>query len=333
MCLGIVLIKVAIIGSGISALAAAHFLREWAEVVLFDKSRGVGGRMSTRRVDSYIFDHGAQYFTAREKPFKDFILPLIDQGLVSKWDANYVKIDGGRITDRQSWVNEEPRYISPCGINQIAKYLAQDFDIHLNTKIIRLLRQKKWVLFDEKNRRFDDFDWVISTVPSNQAVDFIPKNFKYHDLLSSVDMTGCISLGLGFRQKPPLEFDCAHVKNSTIGWIAKRFYQLGHNDFFAMMIHSSAKFAKMYSDSAPDEIIALLRAELSQLTGFGEGIADCENLQIWRYARSDDVVDEKVLLDYDLNLATCGDWLNGGRVEGGFMSAYCLIHTMKEGGM
>ena len=248
-------------------------------------------------------------------------------------DANYVKIDEGRIIDRQNWANDEPRYVSSCGINQVAKYLAQDLDIHLNTKIIRLLKQKKWVLFDEKDRRFDDFDWVISTVPSNQAMDFIPKSFKHHDLLSSVDMTGCISLGLGFKQNPPLEFDCAHVKNSRISWVSKRFYQLGYNDFFAMMIHSSTKFAKTHSVSVPDEITALLRAEFSQLTGVDLGIADCENLQIWRYARSDDVVDEKVLVDYDLNLATCGDWLNGGRVEGGFMSAYNLIHAMKEGGV
>ena len=62
-------------------------------------------------------------------------------------DANYVKIDEGRIIDRQNWVNNEPRYVSSCGINQMAKYLAMDLYIQLNTKIIRLLRQKKWVLF------------------------------------------------------------------------------------------------------------------------------------------------------------------------------------------
>ena len=75
MYLGIILIKVAIMGSGISALAAAHFLRDWVEVVLFEKSRGVGGRMSMRRVDLYIFDHGAQYCPARKSRLNTLFCP------------------------------------------------------------------------------------------------------------------------------------------------------------------------------------------------------------------------------------------------------------------
>ena len=39
--------------------------------------------MSTRRAGPYFFDHGAQYFTARTKPFKDFIQPLVDQGIIA----------------------------------------------------------------------------------------------------------------------------------------------------------------------------------------------------------------------------------------------------------
>ncbi|MEF8717273.1 MAG: NAD(P)-binding protein [Candidatus Accumulibacter necessarius] len=43
--------------------------RAGLEVSLFDKSRGPGGRMSTRRGDDWQCDHGAQYFTARHPAF------------------------------------------------------------------------------------------------------------------------------------------------------------------------------------------------------------------------------------------------------------------------
>ena len=40
----------------------------WA-VTVFDKGRGPGGRLATRRADDLRFDHGAQYFTARDPRF------------------------------------------------------------------------------------------------------------------------------------------------------------------------------------------------------------------------------------------------------------------------
>ena len=56
---------VAVIGAGISGLFAARTLADRGlNVKVFDKGRGLGGRMSTRRVDGKsCFDHGAQYFT------------------------------------------------------------------------------------------------------------------------------------------------------------------------------------------------------------------------------------------------------------------------------
>ena len=52
--------KIAIIGAGLSGLTAAHDLKEHANVTLYEKSRGVGGRLATRRAEPFSFDHGAQ---------------------------------------------------------------------------------------------------------------------------------------------------------------------------------------------------------------------------------------------------------------------------------
>ena len=333
MWLGVFLIKIAIIGSGVSALAAAHLLKDYAHVRLFEKSRGVGGRMSTRRVDSYIFDHGAQYFTARTKPFKAFIRSVIDQGLLMRWDANYVKFDGDRIIDRQNWIDDEPRYISPYGINQVAKFFAKDIEINLNTKIVRCIWQDKWILFDEMGKRFDGFDWVISTVPAPQAVEVIPRAFGFYDEVSNVDMQGCISLGLGFRQNPLLDFDCAHVRNSSISWLAKRFYQDAHGGFFSVIVHSSQNFAREYLNGNQDDPIGCLKAELLDKFNLDAGLSDCENLQVWRFSHCDKTAPNKVFLDSDLHFAVCGDWMSSGRVEGAFISAYNLVDGLLKSGL
>ncbi len=55
-------------------------------VTVFEKSRGVGGRMSTRRIESGdTFDNGAQYFRARDKRFFRYVTSWAQQGIVAKW--------------------------------------------------------------------------------------------------------------------------------------------------------------------------------------------------------------------------------------------------------
>lgn len=63
--------RIAIIGSGLAGLTAARTLMQAGhEVTVFEKSRGVGGRMSTRQTEFGSFDHGAQYFTVRDDRFR-----------------------------------------------------------------------------------------------------------------------------------------------------------------------------------------------------------------------------------------------------------------------
>lgn len=68
--------KIAIIGAGVSGLIVAN------EVTIFDKSRGIGGRMATRRVDNYHFDHGAQFFTAKSEEFKELCQKAKNDGII-----------------------------------------------------------------------------------------------------------------------------------------------------------------------------------------------------------------------------------------------------------
>ena len=62
--------SVLVVGAGMAGLSCARVLHEAGrQVTVVDKSRGLGGRMSTRRGDDWQADHGAQYFTARDADF------------------------------------------------------------------------------------------------------------------------------------------------------------------------------------------------------------------------------------------------------------------------
>ena len=63
--------KIVIIGSGIAGLAAAkHFHSKNFNITVLDKGKYPGGRISTRKNKEFIFNHGAQFFTAKSKEFK-----------------------------------------------------------------------------------------------------------------------------------------------------------------------------------------------------------------------------------------------------------------------
>jgi predicted NAD/FAD-dependent oxidoreductase len=79
---------IAVIGAGIAGTACASALqRAGYQVSLFDKSRGPGGRMSTRRGEDWQCDHGAQYFTARAPAFRAEVARWEAAGVAAQWHA------------------------------------------------------------------------------------------------------------------------------------------------------------------------------------------------------------------------------------------------------
>ena len=80
------MLPIAIIGAGLAGLTAARLLAEAGRAVrLFDKGRGVGGRLATRRVThagaTHGFDHGAQYVRAEGPAFA----ALLDEAGARPW--------------------------------------------------------------------------------------------------------------------------------------------------------------------------------------------------------------------------------------------------------
>lgn len=93
--------KVAVVGGGISGLAAAHYLaRRGAEVVLVERERRLGGLMQTDCVDGCVVERGPDSFLA-SKPWaleliaelglEDEVIPSNDRGRVT-----YI-LRGGRL--------------------------------------------------------------------------------------------------------------------------------------------------------------------------------------------------------------------------------------------
>lgn len=97
--------SIAIIGAGLSGLTCARTLQKLekdVQISIFEKSRGPSGRMATRRLgehQEFVFDHGAQYFTARDLRFQKAVTEWQDLGVAQEWKGRIRIIDNSKITE------------------------------------------------------------------------------------------------------------------------------------------------------------------------------------------------------------------------------------------
>jgi predicted NAD/FAD-dependent oxidoreductase len=318
--------KIAIIGAGIAGLTIANKLAAKNEVIIFDKSRGIGGRMATRRVENYHFDHGAQFFTAKSDEFKEFCQTAYQQGIIDIWDARFCEIVDNKITRKWQFNNEEnPHYVALPQMNNLCKFMAKNLDLRLKEQISKIdFRNQKWALKTIEDKVFSDFDYVILAIPSHQALNLLPENFKYLQIIKDVQMLPCFSLMLGFKEDLDLDFDAALVKESVISWISVNSSKKSRPENFSMLINSSNDWAKENLEDDLELIQQKLLKQLQKIIDFDQNKIDYVNIHRWRYANAKLREAEKSLFDQNLNLALCGDYFISGRVENAFLSALDL---------
>ncbi len=313
--------RIAVIGAGLSGLVFAHSLGDVAQIRIFEKSRGFGGRMATRRFDDFQFDHGAQFFTAKSGDFQHFLQPWIDAGVVARWDARFVEFDGGEISGRWNWDEAYPHFVAVPGMSALGRALAESLDVVCATRVAGLAREADgWSLTDDSGESLGRYDWVVSAIPAAQALVLLPPEFEYLDRVAASEMPGCYSLMLGFDKPLPLDWDAALVKDSVISWISVNRSKPGRDGGYTLLIHASNRWAEANMALADEAVVAALREAAGRTIGEDLKTADRVALHRWRYANPGPQTGDTALVDVGNRLAAIGDWCIRGRVEAAFQS-------------
>ncbi len=119
-----------VIGAGIAGLLAARSItRAGYPVIVLEKSRGVGGRMATRRFQNGVFDHGAQFFTVREPAFEALVSGWLADGLIDHWANGFARPTG------EAKMDGHPRYRGRTGMTDVPKTLAEDLEVRLGKRV------------------------------------------------------------------------------------------------------------------------------------------------------------------------------------------------------
>jgi predicted NAD/FAD-dependent oxidoreductase len=322
--------RVAIIGAGISGLVCARKLAEDGAVVqVYEKARGPGGRMSTRRADDRRFDHGAQYFTVRNPRFSRQVDSWLQQGLVEEWAGTIAVVDRGAIEVKDG---STERFVGVPGMNAICRHLAAGLDVSYRAEVAGLERTEAgWQLTAADGADIGRFGAVVISAPAPQTARLLePAAPEMAAIAASVVMAPCWAVMVGFGRPLEIGFDGAFVVDSPLSWVARNASKPGRPDDESWILHASPEWSQRHLELDPKRAAdRLLQAFHDAL---GEPVEAPVHIEAhrWRFALPTEPLAAPCLTDPDLRLIACGDWCGGPRVEGAWRSGFEAARRFAE---
>lgn len=317
--------KTAVVGAGLAGLTCATALQAAGHAVtVFDKARGPGGRMSSRRDGDATFDLGAQYFTARSDAFRDVVEQWVVDGIVAPWSPRIVTLPGGvPLTPRESWYVGLPR------MSAITRLLATGLaDVRYEARVEKIARASgAWSLTTSDGVRAD-FDAVVVAIPAPQAVELIspilPNIAAMVD--AEVNTSPCWAMTVTSPHALDVPFDAAYVDNSPVAWLACDSSKPGRAAGQRWVVHADGDWSARHLELEPAAVAERLMAALSD---FVPVPADCVvNAHRWRFAKVSTPLGAMASWDAATGLGLCGDWFIGPRVEAAWLSGRALAGLM-----
>lgn len=325
---------IAIIGAGLSGAACARVLADAGHtLVLFDKGRGPGGRMSTRRTTTPLgavqFDHGAQYLTVRDTAFRQQMSEWEDAGIAAVWHGRFVNITS---TGEREGVGIYPRWVGVPGMNSLVKAALDGFDVRFGTRVHGLARHDgQWGLVGEGGDVGGRFDAVVVAVPAEQVEPLIGAYApELADHALAVTSAPCWTvMALFDGPVPGAGFDGAKIAASDmpLAWVARDSSKPGRPALStagaeSWVVHASPEWSAANLERAADDVCQDLVAALRAMTDAPEPV--WASAHRWRFAQVDQRAPEEGTSlsgwQADIQLGVCGDWRLGPRAELGWLS-------------
>lgn len=321
---------IAVVGAGLAGLSCAQALLQAGHTVhVFDKARGPSGRMSTRRADDehgpWQCDHGAQYFTARDHAFKAEVARWQQAGAAALWNARLASFDGSAWTTPQTPLERfvgTPRMTSPAAC--LVKNLGEHALAQWQTTVQGLERAEGgWAVTSaEHGVHSQRYDAVLLAVPAPQAVPLLaPLTPSGATVASSVRMRGSWAVMLRYARPVVMPWDAAFINAGPLRWVARDSSKPGRTGAETWLLHATPEWSEAHIEDGPEFVTAALLAALAELGGPAPLAATAHR---WRYADTEAPLALGSWWDASLRVGLCGDWLNGGKVEGAWLSGRAL---------
>ncbi len=319
--------EIIVIGAGVAGLNAAQRLKQAGkEVLILEKSRGLGGRSATRRLEGNRVDHGAQYFTVREKAFQTEVNKWLQQGDLKVWAEGFHRLTPKGLQEAKQG---HPRYIFKDGMNTLGKRLGEGLKVRNEAQVSSIQKQADTWLLTLESTEVLEAKTVIVNAPAEQAADLLDFDAPaLKQLLASVVMEPSFALMLAFPLSLAPSWQGILVEvPSSLSWISHDSSKRDAPPHRTLTLHSTAAFARAEFDTDRDEVADTMLKELVSIDNRFESPL-FQVIHRWKYALASQHL-SKTYIKHSDSLYFCGDWCGGARLESAFMSGLAVADALQ----
>ena len=332
----------AIIGAGMAGLGAARELTAagWS-VVIYEKSRGLGGRVATRRVEGCLLDHGAQVLKPDGTELGDLMqsgLPKDD--LVQVLAPTRPYANDGTLLPPDPQRDRERKFVYRNGLTTLAKLLAQALPperttIRFETRIGSLEEDETGVLLrDENGNEAGRADRVFLTAPAPQAAALLASSqlrtdsIRRIEALRSVPYHPCLTVLLGYAapaSPAPAYALLAEDRNRPLLWLAfeqTKALERAPNGEALLIAQFGPQWSAAQYETPDEDLIAATLADLRPLFGDRYAAPKWAQTKRWRYSQPRGMAEFASVNSEADAVLVCGDALrpDNGRVHQAYAS-------------
>jgi renalase len=329
---------VVIIGAGISGLAAAARLRAAGrDVLVLEKSRGLGGRAATRRIESAMgevsVDHGAQYFTVRDRRFQDHVDRWQEHGICFPWCEEFPNWIDGKMTERNPlW--KETRYACRKGMSSLGKHLAEGTEVIRGHQVASVEKTTEgWVLHAEGEAHHSvvHAKSLFVSAPPPQALALVGKELPTEqlELVEHIEVAPCVAVLALYPEEVPaptwkgIRVTSPHAIVSWIAWDSSR--RKSGSPGRVAVLHGSGDYSRRWLDAGPEALRGAGAEMLAEAARIGGPWMEHPREFIvhrWKYAHAagSAVRGGFLRVACDQPLYLIGDGYSGGRLESAWLS-------------
>lgn len=307
--------KIAVIGAGMAGLAAARNLQQnQMEVVVFEKSRGVGGRVATRRHEGFTWDTGATSITPRGKLIEDLMLHQLDTSELVQISLPIYTHIGLRVSPGDTR-RATLRYTYRTGNSALPKLLENGLNIRLETQVDAIEADGKGYRVLEEY-----YDGVVLTPPVPQTSALL-WSLGESRALAGAKYRACLSVLLGFASELPatpyyslLDSDQRH----PLTWLSLESRKSpdrapeGHSALCAQL---NREFTQTYYEAPDAELVRTVSGYVERLYGPSFAVPVASSVMRWKYSQPETTANFENVNPAGSTLVIASDGILGGHVE------------------
>lgn len=308
--------EILIIGAGMAGLTCGLVLsNNGHDVRVLDKGRGPGGRMAARRTEisgqTVSFDHGAQYFTARDSGFQQAVAKWEAAGVVARWNA----------AGEGAWVGTP-------GMNGPIRAMAQNVAVEWGVRAETIARDSGHWSIKAGERHYTARTLLIA-VPAEQARDLLAaQSPDLAAIPASVQSEPCWAVMAAFDAPLDIAKNALRDLDAAISWAARNSAKPSRDGEECWVLHASPARSREVIDLPKEEVAELLLADFFAQTGATPAKPIHIAAHRWLYAMPSAVEGEAARFDSETSIGIAGDYLHSPRVEGAWISGWTLAQKV-----